>query len=271
MPELPEVETTCRGLAPHIINHRIHRVRIRDPRLRWPVSKQVASAPRNQVIQSVTRRAKYILINMNEGTLIVHLGMSGSLRLASGNEAPRTHDHLEIELDNGRILRLHDPRRFGSVHYTSGDPLHHKLLASLGVEPLSNAFDAHLLKDKAGTRRVAVKNFIMDAKVVVGVGNIYASESLFLAGINPSRAAGRISMRRYEHLVESIRNVLRDAIKQGGTTLRDFVNSSGEPGYFAQSLNVYGRAGEPCLRCDTTISSMILGQRNTFFCRRCQR
>lgn len=271
MPELPEVETTCRGLAPHVCGRRIVAVRIRDGRLRWPVSPSVATQSCKQLIHSVTRRAKYLLINLDHGTIIIHLGMSGSLRLASGNEAPRPHDHLEVELDNGQILRLHDPRRFGSVHFTKADPMQHRLLASLGVEPLSDSFSAHLLKQCAGVRRVAVKNFIMDSKVVVGVGNIYASESLFLAGIHPNRAAGRIALQRYEGLVRAIRDVLSMAISQGGTTLRDFVNGVGEPGYFAQSLRVYGRAKQPCSICDTPITSRVIAQRNTFFCTHCQR
>ena len=271
MPELPEVETTRRGLAPYVSGQRITAVRIRDARLRWPVSPRVATQPCGQLIHGVTRRAKYLLINLDRGTIIIHLGMSGSLRLASGNEPPRTHDHIEIELDNGLVLRLHDPRRFGSVHFTAADPLQHRLLSSLGVEPLTDAFTATVLKQHAGTRRVAVKNFIMDARIVVGVGNIYASESLFLAGIHPTRPAGRISLNRYEGLVAAIRDVLSKAIEQGGTTLRDFVNGVGEPGYFAQSLCVYGRAQQPCTICGSPISSRVIAQRNTFFCARCQR
>jgi formamidopyrimidine-DNA glycosylase len=239
--------------------------------LRWPVSEDVATQPRGQLIHGVKRRAKYILISLDRGTIIIHLGMSGSLRLGSGNEPPRRHDHVEIELDNGRVLRLHDPRRFGSVHFTDADPLRHRLLASLGVEPLSDAFTAQLLKQCAGTRRVAVKNFIMDSAIVVGVGNIYASESLFLAGIHPARPAGRIALHRYEGLVAAIRDVLSKAIAHGGTTLRDFVNGVGEPGYFAQSLRVYGRAQQPCTICGTPISSRVIAQRNTFFCVHCQR
>lgn len=271
MPELPEVETTRRGLEPFLSGQRIAAVHIHDPRLRWPVSPQVATAPCGQLIHSVSRRAKYLLIHLEHGTIIIHLGMSGSLRLASGNESPRTHDHVEFLLENGHVLRLHDPRRFGSVHFTEDDPLHHRLLSSLGVEPLSDAFTAPLLKSKAGSRKVAVKNLIMDAKIVVGVGNIYASESLFLAGIHPSRPAGRIALQRYEGLVAAIRKVLAKAITQGGTTLRDFVNGVGEPGYFAQSLQVYGRAQQPCTICGSPISSRIIAQRNTFFCAKCQR
>jgi formamidopyrimidine-DNA glycosylase len=271
VPELPEVETTCRGLAPHLSGRRIQAVRIRDGRLRWPVASQVATQPCGQSILSVTRRAKYLLINLDNGTIIIHLGMSGSLRLISGNEAPRTHDHVEIELDNGLVLRLHDPRRFGSVHFTDADPLRHRLLATLGVEPLSEAFTAKRLKQHATGRRIAVKNFIMDSKIVVGVGNIYASESLFIAGIHPTRPAQRIALQRYEGLVAAIREVLNKAIAQGGTTLRDFVNGAGEPGYFAQSLRVYGRAGLPCMICGHLITSRVVAQRNTFFCAHCQR
>jgi formamidopyrimidine-DNA glycosylase len=271
MPELPEVETTCRGLAPHLCGQRIRAVRIRDPRLRWPVAANVATQPCGQLIVGVSRRAKYLLINLENGTIIIHLGMSGSLRLGSGNEAPRTHDHVEIELGNALVLRLHDPRRFGSIHFTDADPIRHRLLASLGVEPLSNAFTAQRLKRHSASRRVAVKTFIMDSKVVVGIGNIYASEALFLAGIHPTRPAGRIALHRYEDLVAAVRDVLSKAIEQGGTTLRDFVNGAGEPGYFAQSLRVYGRADLPCTICATPITSRVVAQRNTFFCIRCQR
>lgn len=271
MPELPEVETTCRGLEPHLCGHRIAATRIRDGRLRWPVSPDLATQTQGQLIVGVKRRAKYILVSLDDGTIIIHLGMSGSLRLASGNEQARRHDHVEIELDNGLVLRLHDPRRFGSVHYTTRDPLRHHLLASLGVEPLSDAFTGKLLKQHAASRRVAVKSFIMDSRVVVGVGNIYASESLFLAGIHPTRPAGRIALHRYEGLVAAIREVLSKAIAQGGTTLRDFVNGVGEPGYFAQSLRVYGRAQQPCTICGNPVSSRVIAQRNTFFCMHCQR
>ncbi len=271
MPELPEVETTRRGIEPHLRDRRVRRVVVRNPALRWPVPGDLEHRLRGQRILGVTRRAKYLLLAVERGSVIVHLGMSGSLRIASGNEPPRPHDHVEIELDSGRVLRLHDPRRFGSVHYTENDPLSHWLLAELGVEPLSRAFDGGVLRRAAHRRRAPVKSLIMDARVVVGVGNIYASESLYLAGIHPARPAGRISAARYERLAAAVRQVLGHAIADGGTTLRDFVNGVGEPGYFAQFLNVYGRAGLPCPACANQVRSRIIAQRNTFFCAACQR
>lgn len=271
MPELPEVETTRRGIEPHLRGRRILDVVVRDARLRWPVPADLPALLRGQCVTQVTRRAKYLLIGLERGTVIVHLGMSGSLRVASGNEPPRTHDHVDLLLQGGRVLRLHDPRRFGSIHYTQADPGTHRLLADLGVEPLSEAFDGSLLVRAAQLRRSAVKSLIMDGRVVVGVGNIYASESLYLAGIHPARSCARIAPHRYARLAMAIRQVLASAIADGGTTLRDFVNGVGEPGYFAQSLNVYGRAGEPCRGCGAVITARVIAQRNTFFCARCQR
>ena len=270
MPELPEVETTRRGIGPYLRGQRITRLTVRESRLRWPVDPHLPRLAEGQQVKGVRRRGKYLLIDLEAGCIVVHLGMSGSLRLGSGNEAPKQHDHVEITLESGRVLRYHDPRRFGSFHYTGDDPLGHPLLARLGVEPLSEDFNGALLKQAAGRRRSAVKMLIMDAHVVVGVGNIYASESLFLAGIHPARAAGRIALARYDALADAIRSVLGRAIAEGGTTLRDFVNGVGEPGYFAQSLAVYGRAGEPCRCCGGTIRSRVLGQRSTFFCSHCQ-
>lgn len=271
MPELPEVETTRRGLEPHLRGRRIASIQVHEPRLRWPVSSELADVARDQRVVRLRRRAKYLLIELERGCVIVHLGMSGSLRLTSGNEPPRKHDHLEFILEGGRVLRFHDPRRFGSIHYTDADPGEHWLLANLGLEPLSDEFTGTVLKTAAGRRRIPVKALIMDAQVVVGVGNIYASESLYMAGIHPARPAGRISLARYERLAGTIREVLAWAIRQGGTTLRDFVNGVGEPGYFAQELAVYGRAGEPCKECGHAIRSRTLSQRNTFYCNRCQR
>jgi formamidopyrimidine-DNA glycosylase len=271
LPELPEVETTCRGIEPHLCGRRIVRVDVRDRRLRWPVDTDLPRRLEGQRIVGVSRRAKYLLLEVEHGTLIVHLGMSGSLRVVSNNEAPRSHDHVEIEVRGGRVLRLHDPRRFGSVHYTPDPPLRHWLLANLGVEPLCADFDGALLKAAAARRRSPVKTLVMDARVVVGVGNIYACESLFLAGIDPRRAAMRVGLERYRVLASCIQRVLADAIRNGGTTLRDFVNAVGEPGYFAQSLNVYGRAGEPCTSCGSPVRSRVIAQRNTFFCSVCQR
>jgi formamidopyrimidine-DNA glycosylase len=271
MPELPEVETTRRGIEPHLRGRRIVDVVVREARLRWPVAADLPALLRGQQVTQVTRRAKYLLIGLERGTVIVHLGMSGSLRVASGNEPPRPHDHVDLLLHGGRVLRLHDPRRFGSIHYTHADPGTHRLLAALGVEPLSEAFDGGVLTRAAQARRGAVKTLIMDSHIVVGVGNIYASESLYLAGIHPARSCARIAPRRYASLAAAIRQVLASAIADGGTTLRDFVNGVGEPGYFAQSLNVYGRAGAPCRGCGAPIKARVIAQRNTFFCTRCQR
>ena len=271
MPELPEVETTRRGIAPHLLGQPIANVVIRDSRLRWPVDASLPKQLRGARITDVGRRAKYLLIATDRGTLIVHLGMSGSLRITSDNTPLKPHDHIDVRLENGRVLRYHDPRRFGSMHYVTGDVLAHPLLASLGVEPLGEQFDGELLYAAARPRPGPIKQLIMDAHVVVGVGNIYASESLYMAGIHPARPARRVSLRRYRDLAQAIRTVLARSIEQGGTTLRDFVNESGEPGYFAQDLAVYGRADEACRTCATPIRARIIGQRNTFFCVKCQR
>ena len=271
MPELPEVETTRRGIAPHLLRQTIERVTVREPRLRWPVPRDLARQLRGRRFESIDRRAKYLLLGLDRGTLIVHLGMSGSLRLASDNAAPKTHDHLEWRLSNGRVLRYHDPRRFGSVHFVRGDPLKHPLLSGLGVEPLGDDFSGELLYAASRSRSGPVKSLIMDSHVVVGVGNIYASEALFHAGIHPTRPARRVALARYQRLAAAIRQVLASAIEHGGTTLRDFVNESGEPGYFAQDLMVYGRDGEACRRCGDTVRARVVAQRNTFFCVSCQR
>lgn len=270
MPELPEVETTRRGIAAHLVGQRITGCVVREPRLRWPVDPRLDGLLRDREVRSVGRRAKYLIVTLDRGSLIVHLGMSGSLRITSGNTAPRKHDHVEIQLGDGRVLRYHDPRRFGSIHHVSGSPHEHPLLRDLGVEPLSEQFDGALLHAAARGRRASVKQFIMDAHVVVGVGNIYASESLHLSGIHPARAAGRIALARYRVLADIIRGVLERSIEQGGTTLRDFVNETGEPGYFAQDLSVYGRDGKPCKRCGSAIRSRVIGQRSTFYCPHCQ-
>ncbi len=269
MPELPEVETSRRGLEPHIVGTAIARAVVRNRRLRWPVARHLESRVAGQSIVSIQRRAKYLLINLESGTLILHLGMSGSVFMVDVGTPSGVHDHVDVELDNGLALRFRDPRRFGSLHFSSR-PLEHKLLRDLGPEPLGNEFDGDYLWQKSRGRRVSVKQFIMNANVVVGVGNIYASESLFLAGINPKRAAGRISRERYDALAASIREVLSRAIKAGGTTLRDFYGGDGEPGYFAQQLEVYGRDGEHCRYCDTLIRSIVQGQRSTYYCVQCQ-
>jgi len=268
MPELPEVETTRRGIEPFLAGHTIQRISVRNHRLRWPV--ELPGDLAGSVVRSVSRRAKYILIETDTGALIAHLGMSGSLRVVQPDEAPRLHDHLDIEIKDGPWLRYNDPRRFGSFHFAEHPCEAHWLLKNLGVEPLSNEFSGDHLFATSRKRRVAIKNHIMDGKIVVGVGNIYAAEALFRAGIRPSTAAHRVSRLAYGHLADAIRQILANAIQVGGTTLRDFVGSDGQPGYFKQSLNVYGRQGAPCRVCSTTLKLQILGQRSTVYCPACQ-
>ncbi|MEM8766821.1 MAG: bifunctional DNA-formamidopyrimidine glycosylase/DNA-(apurinic or apyrimidinic site) lyase [Pseudomonadota bacterium] len=270
MPELPEVETTRQGVAPLVSGRRLQRLELREPRLRWPVVLPETLV--GERLETVDRRAKYLLFRFETGTLIVHLGMSGSLRVLPDGTDYLKHDHLALVFSSGQSLRLHDPRRFGSVHWHSDDePDPHWLLAKLGPEPLDPAFNGAYLKARARGRRLAVKNFIMDSRIVVGVGNIYANEALFLAGIRPTVAAGRVTLAAYEALAGRIRHVLAAAIQMGGTTLRDFVNQDGNPGYFKQVLNVYDRAGEPCRVCGTTLKDLRLGGRATVFCPKCQR
>jgi formamidopyrimidine-DNA glycosylase len=269
MPELPEVETSRRGIEPWIVDTRIARVVVRDRRLRWPVARGVERRLQGQPIRSVERRAKYLLINTGNGTAILHLGMTGSVFIVDRDTPAGVHDHFDFELDSGKSLRFRDPRRFGSFHW-SDDPMAHPLLAGLGPEPLGEEFDGAYLWRKSRGRKVSVKQFIMNAKVVVGVGNIYASESLFLAGISPKRAAGRIARHRYEALADAIRDILSRAIRAGGTTLRDFYGGDGEPGYFKQQLEVYDREGEHCRRCNTVIRAFVQGQRSTYYCKSCQ-
>ena len=270
MPELPEVETTRRGIEPHILGATLRRVVVRNASLRWPVPRYLNRSLAGQTIQSLQRRGKYLLLGFSTGTVIIHLGMSGSLRVLDCNIPQQKHDHVDFIFQNGQCLRLRDPRRFGAVLYTSKDPLQHKLLADLGPEPLERGFTGdHLFRHSRG-KKVAVKLFIMNSKIVVGVGNIYANEALFLAGINPRRSAGRLSAKSYAQLAQSIKTVLRAAIKAGGTTLRDFTAENGRPGYFQQKLNVYGKTGEPCSRCGTTIKHITLGQRATYYCPYCQ-
>ncbi len=269
MPELPEVETTRRGIEPAIVGRRISGWQLRQPRLRWPVV--LPDQIRGDQILRVVRRAKYLVLETARGALIVHLGMSGSLQLMRADSAPGRHDHVDIEFDRDVVLRLNDPRRFGSIHYQHGDWRGHWLLKNLGVEPLGSAFDGRLLYRLARGRRVAIKLLLMDARVVVGVGNIYANESLFRAGIRPRVAAGRINQRRYETLANAVREVLTDAIRDGGTTLKDFVDGAGRPGYFGQSLYVYGRQDQPCYQCGGVLKGLRVGQRATVYCANCQR
>ena len=270
MPELPEVETTRRGISPHISGRCVSGVIVRNPNLRWPVSRRLAAELTGQIITAVERRAKYLLLRTGRGTAIIHLGMSGSLRIVDPESTPGKHDHVDI-LFQDRALRLTDPRRFGSLHWTRRPPEEHRLLRDLGPEPLGPAFSGDYLYRVSRGRKVAVKQFIMNSHVVVGVGNIYANEALYMAGLNPRRAAGRISRQKYHLLDEVIREVLNDAITEGGTTLRDFVNGNGEPGYFRIKLNVYGKTGEPCVSCRARIREIRQGQRATFFCPVCQK
>ena len=271
MPELPEVETTRRGLAAHLTGTGIADVVIRNGSLRWPIPKNLPKLLRGQTIRSLKRRAKYLLMDCGCGSLILHLGMSGSLRIMPVKTPPEKHDHFDLVLDNGTLMRLRDPRRFGAVLWHQGDPAAHPLLASLGPEPLEKDFDARYLYQATRGRSISIKQCIMDNHVVVGVGNIYANEALFRAGIRPQLAAGKLSRQRCARLVEEIRATLAEAIKLGGSTLRDFVNASGQAGYFQQTYWVYGRAGEPCRRCGATIRQIKQGQRSSFYCGTCQK
>jgi len=270
MPELPEVETTRRGVSPYLVGRVVEDLQIRDRRLRWPIDAGLPAVLRNARVTGVSRRGKYLLVEFQHGTLLIHLGMSGSLRVVERGIEPQRHDHVDILVRDGPSLRFNDPRRFGSFHFTD-DPGRHPLLAHLGPEPLDAGFNAPDLAARARGRKTSIKTFIMNAGVVAGVGNIYANEALFRAGIHPARAAGRVAPARLEGLVESIREVLRAAIECGGTTLRDFVGGDGRPGYFRQSLAVYERDGDPCRQCGTTIRRRVLAQRATYYCPRCQR
>ncbi|OGS92222.1 MAG: DNA-formamidopyrimidine glycosylase [Gallionellales bacterium GWA2_60_18] len=271
MPELPEVETTLRGLAPHLAGQTISDVVIRHPQLRWPIPKNLPKLLRGQIVRSLERRAKYLLIGFDHGTLILHLGMSGSLRILPTGTPPEKHDHFDLALGNGMLMRLRDPRRFGAVLWHQGDPAQHPLLAALGPEPLEQDFDAAYLYRATRGKTAAIKQVIMDQRVVVGVGNIYASEALFRAGIRPQLAAGKLSLPRCVALVREIRATLKEAVKLGGSSLRDFVDTAGQPGYFQQHYWVYRRSGEPCRKCGKPIKQIRQGQRTTFYCGHCQR
>ena len=274
MPELPEVETTCKGLAPHLVGERVSGLEVRQPKLRWPVPGGLAQKIEGQRLVGLERRAKYLLFRFKNGTLLVHLGMSGSLRIVKVDEPPQKHDHIDIRFGRGRsirVMRYCDPRRFGAFLWHEGDPFEHKLLNHLGPEPLSDDFNLDYLYSQSRGRAKAIKLLIMEQSAVVGVGNIYASEALFMAGIDPRREAGRISRKRLSRLVDSIKEVLQLAIKAGGTTLKDFVGGDGKPGYFSQELQVYGRVGEPCVSCSKPIKKIAQGQRATFFCSTCQK
>lgn len=270
MPELPEVETTLRGITPHLKNNQIQEVIIRHPRLRWPVPQDLTTILRGQTFTRLWRRGKYLLLETRVGTLILHLGMSGSVKVLESFTPPKKHDHFDIRFANERVLRLTDPRRFGAVLWTTEDPLNHPLLKKLGVEPLDSQFTGHYLWTESRKRKVPIKAFIMNSQVVVGVGNIYAAESLYLAKLHPQKPAGKINEAQYDKLAKSIRTILESAILQGGTTLKDFSNSEGKPGYFKVKLKVYGRGGMPCMKCKTTLKEIRLGQRSTVFCPQCQ-
>ena len=271
MPELPEVETTRRGIAPHICGQRIAGLIVRQPRLRWPVPEQLTRQIKGARITRLWRRGKYLLIATDGGTLIIHLGMSGSLRIIKDDTAPGVHDHIDLLLENGGRLRFRDPRRFGAWLWTEQPPETHPLLNELGPEPLSSAFNTEYFHRLSRGRKLAIKSLLMNSHAVAGVGNIYANEALFLAGIHPTRAAGRISQARYEKLVVALKRVLNESILQGGTTLRDFTSGEGKPGYFQQSLSVYAKPGQPCPICSTPIRETRTAQRSTFYCPHCQR
>jgi len=271
MPELPEVETTRRGIEPAVSARVIQQIVVREPRLRWRVPDELPRLAAGQQVQQLRRRAKYLLFDLERGSMILHLGMSGSLRVMPSTTPPLPHDHIDIVLDSGQCLRYNDPRRFGCLLWTLEDPLAHPLLRLLAPEPLSDEFDADYLARTAKGRRVAIKQLLMNSQLVVGVGNIYASEALFHAGIRPQRSAMRIRREEFPPLVRAIRKVLRAAIRSGGTTLRDYVNPEGMPGYFRQKLFVYERSGEPCRVCQTPIKRLVQGQRATYYCPNCQK
>ena len=270
MPELPEVETTRRGIAPALLGQRVLALIVRERRLRWPIAAQFEAKVRSAIVRRVERRAKYILLHFDAGTAILHLGMSGSLRVLKAGTPTLAHDHWDLVIDNGLLLRYHDPRRFGSLLWTAADPERHPLLKNLAPEPLGDRFDADYLFRATRKRQVAIKLLIMNSHLVVGVGNIYASEALFRARVRPTRAAGRLSRAQAAALAQSIKDVLAEAIKIGGTTLRDYVNAEGVPGYFKQQLFVYERGDEPCRICKSPIRQILQGQRSTYYCAVCQ-
>ncbi|MCF6313061.1 MAG: bifunctional DNA-formamidopyrimidine glycosylase/DNA-(apurinic or apyrimidinic site) lyase [Verrucomicrobiales bacterium] len=270
MPELPEVETTCKGLIPHVVGRRVTSLVVHQASLRIPVPDSLNDLV-GQRIDALHRRAKYLIFETERGRMVIHLGMSGSLRICDAAVPLRKHDHVVIELEDGQQMRYHDPRRFGLVDWTQGEWQQMRWFKTLGPEPLTDDFNAAYLAEKAEGRKVAIKSFIMSNPVVVGVGNIYACEALFMARIHPKRVVGKVSGKRLTVLVEAIKDRLAAAIVSGGTTLRDFVREDGQPGYFKQELMVYGREGEPCRKCEAIIKRVVIGQRSTFYCGRCQR
>lgn len=271
MPELPEVETTRRGLLPHLVGRRIRGVVVRNANLRWPVPDDLARRLRGEKVLAIRRRGKYLLFDCRKGHLLVHLGMSGRLTLVPEDLPARRHDHIDVQLEGRQALRLTDPRRFGAMLWLSGPAERHALLKGLGLEPLEAAFTGEALHRKASGRHVAVKQFLMNARIVTGVGNIYASESLFHAGIHPSRSSGRISRPRWDRLAAAVRATLESALAAGGTTLRDFASADGRPGHFQYQFSVYDREGKPCRVCATPIRALRQGQRSSFYCPACQR
>lgn len=270
MPELPEVETTANGIRPYVEGQTVSSVTVRRPRLRWPIPEDLAEKLQQQTVNRVYRRGKYLIFDTEQGSQLIHLGMSGSLRVLEPGIAAEKHDHVDWVFSNGKTLRLNDPRRFGSVLWTNEPVEQHTLIASLGPEPLTDAFNGDYLWQQSRGRSQNIKTFVMNSKLVVGVGNIYASESLFLARINPKTAAGKISKARYQKLSDAIKTTLAKAIEAGGTTLKDFAQADGKPGYFKQQLNVYGRAGEPCCECSGPIRHAVFNQRMTYWCPKCQ-
>lgn len=272
MPELPEVETVRRGLTPWLQHRRINAAVVREPRLRWPIPADLPTRLAGRRVERLDRRGKYIIVTLDSGDrVILHLGMSGRVLVLEPDEPLRKHDHVDWQLDSGRLMRFHDPRRFGAMLWWPADQSEHALLRGMGPEPFSDTFDGDYLFRASRGRSAPVKSFVMDARIVVGAGNIYAAEALFRAGIRPGRAAGRLTRADCTRLAECIREVLGEAVELGGTTLRDFAGADGESGYFQQQLSVYGRDGEPCRACASVIRRVVIGQRSSFYCARCQK
>jgi len=272
VPELPEVETVLRGITPHVVGRRIAAVRVREPRLRWRIPASLPAQLQGRGVERSERRGKYLLLHLDNGDrLILHLGMSGRLRVLQTGTAPQKHDHVDLEFEGGVMLRFNDPRRFGAVLLWPAAEPAHVLLRGLGPEPFSAEFSGDYLFARSRRRAAPVKSFLMDGRIVVGAGNIYAAESLFRAGIRPTRAAGRVTRAQYQRLAAMVREVLTEAVAQGGTTLRDFADAHGVAGYFQQKLYVYGRENQACLVCGTPIRRLVLGQRATCYCPKCQR
>lgn len=274
MPELPEVETVCRALNKQIINERIKKIIIRQHNLRWPIDRNLTNILPNKIIKAIHRRAKYLLVNLELGHLIIHLGMSGKITIFKEQDINynniNKHDHIDIILDNNVIIRYNDPRRFGAILWTIEDPYQHKLLINLGLEPFNPLFSAKYLLQQAQNKLTPIKQFIMNNQIVVGVGNIYANEALFAAKINPLRRAKELTISEFAILIKAIKQILKTAIEQGGTTLKDFLNINNQPGYFVQSLKIYGRSKQSCLVCNTIIQETKIAGRSSFFCTNCQ-